>query len=93
MIEYKIISFYKFFDIKSPEILKNKIFKEFKKNSILGTLILSQEGVNGMLSGKEQNLYNVINFLIQNFNLKMQDFKSLNSSKKPFHKARRKNCI
>ena len=88
MIEYKIISFYKFFDIKSPEILKNKIFKEFKKNSILGTLILSQEGVNGMLSGKEQNLYNVINFLIQNFNLKMQDFKSLNSSKKPFHRLR-----
>ena len=88
MIEYKIISFYKFFDIKSSETLKNKILKEFKKNSILGTLILSQEGVNGMLSGKEQNLYNVINFLIQNFNLKMQDFKSLNSSKKPFHRLR-----
>ena len=88
MIEYKIVSFYKFFNIKFPEISKNIILKEFKKNSILGTLILSQEGINGMLSGKEQNLYNIINFLIQNFNLKMQDFKSLNSSKKPFHRLR-----
>ena len=79
MIEYKIVSFYKFFDIKSPEILKKRIFKEFKKNSILGTLILSQEGVNGMLSGKEQNLNSVINFLLQDFNLKMEDFKYLNS--------------
>ena len=51
----------------SPPILKNRIFKEFKKNSILGTLILSQEGVNGMLSGKEQNLNNIVNFLLQDF--------------------------
>ena len=88
MIEYKIVSFYKFFDIKSPEILKNRIFKEFKKNSILGTLILSQEGVNGMLSGKEENLNNIVNFLLQDFNFKTGDFKYFNSLKKPFHRLR-----
>ena len=88
MIENKIVSFYKFFDIKSPEILKNRIFKEFKKNSILGTLILSQEGVNGMLSGKEENLNNIVNFLLQDFNFKIGDFKYLNSLKKPFHRLR-----
>ena len=86
---FYIFGFYKFQKIK--EIKKNKkilnIF--FIKNKIRGTIILSNEGINGTISGKKNNLnlgikkikkvFNFLNFDSENFSL---------NKFQPFHKCK-----
>ena len=86
---FYIFGFYKFKKIK--EIKKNKkilnIF--FIKNEIRGTIILSNEGINGTISGKKNNLnlgikkikkvFNFLNFDSENFSL---------NKFQPFHKCK-----
>ena len=86
---FYIFGFYKFKKIK--EIKKNKkilnIF--FIKNKIRGTVILSNEGINGTISGKKNNLnlgikkikkvFNFLNFDSENFSL---------NKFQPFHKCK-----
>ena len=86
---FNIFGFYKFKKIK--EIKKNKkilnIF--FIKNEIRGTIILSNEGINGTISGKKNNLnlgikkikkvFNFLNFDSENFSL---------NKFQPFHKCK-----
>ncbi len=88
MKKYKISSFYKFVNINSPEILRDKFISFFKKRSILGTVILSNEGINGMLAGRENDLDKIIDFIIKNLDLNYNDFKFSLSIRKPFNRLR-----
>ncbi len=86
---YTVFGFYKFKKIKN--LKKNKKFFEnilFKKN-IRGTIILSREGLNGTLSGKEFLLSSVKKIIKKTFLIKK--FNSENSSKSlfnPFHRLK-----
>ena len=53
---FKVFGFYKFIKIKS--LKKKKIFlqKFLTTNDIRGTIIISQEGLNGTISGNNQNI-------------------------------------
>ena len=86
---FYIFGFYKFKKIK--EINKNKkiLNNFFIKNEIRGTSILSNEGINGTISGKKNNLnlgikkikkvFNFLNFDSENFSL---------NKFQPFHKCK-----
>ena len=68
---------------------KKNLQNYFVNNSIRGTIILSQEGINGTISGKKKKLDLVINKIKKNF--KFNNFDSLNSSKskfQPFHRGK-----
>ncbi len=53
---FTVFGFYKF--KKSNFLKKNKEFlqREILKNNISGTIILSQEGINGTIAGKRRNI-------------------------------------
>ena len=84
---YKNIGFYKFVQINFPEILKEEFYVFCKKNRILGTLILSSEGINGMLAGATTSIDNFIK-LMEKVDLKKSDFKVSTSEVKPFNRLR-----
>ena len=84
---YKNIGFYKFVQINFPEILKEEFYVFCKKNRILGTLILSSEGINGMLAGATTSIDSFIK-LMEKFDLKKSDFKVSTSEVKPFNRLR-----
>ena len=69
---FTIFGFYKF--KKSNFLRKNKEFlqREILKNNIKGTIILSQEGINGTIAGKKRNISLIIKSLkrINSSNLK-----------------------
>ena len=86
---FYIFGFYKFQKIK--EIKKNKkilnIF--FIKNKIRGTIILSNEGINGTISGKKNNLNLVIKKIKKVFNFLNFDSENFSLNKfQPFHKCK-----
>jgi len=86
---YFISGFYKF--IKISNIKKNKKILQayFVNNTIRGSIIISQEGINGTISAKKKNLELAINKIKKTFNF--IKFDSINSSLcdfQPFHRGK-----
>ena len=86
---YEVFGFYKFTKINFLKKNQN-ILKEFlNKKNIRGTIILSKEGLNGTISGKQKEIKLIINKLKKI--LKIKDFDSHNISKssfQPFHRPK-----
>ena len=80
---FYISGFYKFKKIINIKKNKKNLQNYFVNNSIRGTLILSQEGINGTISGKKKKLNLVINKIKTTF--KFKNFDNINSSKSKFH--------
>lgn len=55
-----ILSFYTFTNINDPEILQPQILLRAKKKFIYGTVLVAPEGLNGSISGKEEDLHYLI---------------------------------
>ena len=70
-----ILAFYKFLHLKNPQKEKAKLAAFLEDNSTVGTIILSNEGINGMCSLDQDKTEKVKSFLKQNFTLKGSDFK------------------
>ena len=68
---HKILSFYEFCDLDVDKVTKNKnkIFETSKNNSILGTIILSIEGINGTVSGSSDSI-DILNQLMKDLGYK-----------------------
>ncbi len=84
-----VFGFYKF--KKSNFLKKNKEFlqREILKNNISGTIILSQEGINGTIAGKRRNISQIIKSLKKVFNFKDFDSSNMSQSRfQPFHKGK-----
>ena len=58
-----IFTFYRFVKINNKKIIKIKLDKFLKYKSVLGTLLIADEGINGSISGKEYELVIIINFI------------------------------
>ena len=85
---HKILSFYEFCDLDVDKVTKNKnkIFETSKNNSILGTIILSIEGINGTVSGSSESI-DILNQLIKDLGYKC-NIKFSASEKKPFKRLK-----
>ncbi len=86
---FTVFGFYKFQKIndlrKNQKILSNILVD----NNIYGSIIISKEGLNGSISGKNRNIKNFITKLKKIFGVK--NFDSFNNSKSkfnPFHKPK-----
>ena len=58
-----IVSFYRFIDIEEPAALKAALEDECARRSLLGTVLVASEGVNGTLSGAGDDLNTLLRWL------------------------------
>jgi UPF0176 protein len=83
------VSFYKFTNLKYLNKKKNLLKIFFDKNYIRGTVILSNEGVNGSLSFSKIKYKKKLNKIMEFLNIKDFDSYNISDSKfQPFHKAK-----
>ena len=87
---FDVFGFYKF--IKISYLKKNQkiLLETLSKKNIRGTIIISKEGLNGTISGKNADINFVTNKLKKI--LKFKQFNSINNSKssfQPFYKYKR----
>ena len=61
--KFEIKSFYRFIKVKNKEKIKRELDEFFKNKIIKGTILLSNEGINGSLSGAEADLNKCIRFI------------------------------
>ena len=86
---FKVFGFYKFIKIKSFKKKKILLQKFLTTNDIRGSIIISQEGLNGTISGNNKNIEKTVKkikflFLFKNF-----DCNNISKSLfQPFHKPK-----
>tara|TARA_B110000014_G_scaffold258685_1_gene245190 strand:- start:209 stop:1114 length:906 start_codon:yes stop_codon:yes gene_type:complete len=87
MNKYKVIGFYKFIPLSDVNKLKLEYINLMKPNKILGTLILANEGLNGMLAGEDYKIDLIIKEL-EKIGINKDDIKISYSEVKPFNRLR-----
>ena len=70
-----VLAFYKFLRLQNPQIEKERLVSFLEENLAVGTIILSNEGINGMCSLDQDKTEKVKSFLQQNFTLTGSEFK------------------
>ena len=86
---FKVFGFYKFIEIKS--LKKKKIFlqKFLTTNDTRGTIIISQEGLNGTISSNNKNIEKTVKKIKFLFSFKKFDCENTSKSLfQPFHKPK-----
>ena len=86
---FTVFGFYKFKKINFLKKNKDFLQREILKNNISGTIILSQEGINGTIAGRRRNISQIIKSLKKVFDFKDFDSKNMSQSHfQPFHKGK-----
>ena len=86
---FKVFGFYKFIKIRSLKKNKDLLQKFLIANNIRGTIIISQEGLNGTISGGVKDINKIIKKIESLFSFKQFDNNNDSKSKfQPFHKAK-----
>ena len=92
MTNYKhkvaILSFYSFININNPAILQPQILLRAKKKFIYGTVLVAPEGLNGSISGKEEDLHYLIEEIRKLTGAKEISVKVNYCDKQPFTKVK-----
>ena len=86
---FYIFGFYKFKKLTRLLSFKEEFNSILKMNSVRGSIIISTEGLNGIISGEKKNILKIINRIKKFYNFK--NFDSQNSSTcvfQPFHKPK-----
>lgn len=78
-----VCSFYKFLKLKKKNDLQQRIYNICKKNNLLGTVLLANEGINASISGNKNNVDEVKDFFKTKIDRNII-FKINNCSKDPF---------
>ncbi|MEJ2128231.1 MAG: rhodanese-related sulfurtransferase [Woeseiaceae bacterium] len=59
----KVASFYRFLDLEGPEAFKSALQEVCEKHGLLGTVLVAQEGFNGSLTGAQDGILGVFDWI------------------------------
>jgi UPF0176 protein len=65
MTQSVIVAFYKFVNLPDYKSLQSSFYKECKRNKILGTILLAEEGVNSTIAGPREGIDAFLSFIRQ----------------------------
>lgn len=85
---YTVVSFYRFEKLTDMPSLQLRLKAFCQEQSILGTIILATEGINGTLAGKAENIHAMIAFLKSKQLITDPVCKYSYSTFIPFHKTK-----
>ena len=88
---FYVFGFYKFKRLSGLKKLKKTFQEKFNKSNVRGTIIFSKEGINGTISGKENDVKQIIKSLKNICKIKKFDSENISKSNfQPFHKGKTK---
>ena len=88
---FYISGFYKFKKLKNIKKIKKSLQSFFNKKNIKGTIIISNEGINGTIAAKKKNLELAMKKIKNTFKFVKFDSQNLSKSKlQPFHRGKAK---
>src|SRR6185295_9538347 len=85
-MEFNVISFYKYITVKEPEKLRDLTRDNCLKLNILGRILISEEGINGAVCGKIEDIEEFKKYLLKNKLFKDLTFREQNVDEQVYHK-------
>ncbi len=85
---FQVSGFYKFTEVKDPEKLKKDLDQYLENTSILGTVLIALEGVNGTISGPKLEVEAFIEQLAKSIEVESIPFKVAKAAIRPFHRMK-----
>lgn len=83
-----IYSFYRFKKIKNKKDIKNSLERYLKNKLIRGTILIANEGINASISGKENELSQVIKLIKKKLNIRKLEIKINKNNFLPFNRMK-----
>lgn len=83
-----VVAFYQFVPIDDLESLQQDIRRICKNSSMLGTILLAHEGINGTVAGAADELETLFEFLNQNLNMAGLSKKLSYCERNPFYRMK-----
>jgi UPF0176 protein len=85
----KVVSLYRFLDLKDPESFRDKLKTLCDEQGLLGTMLVATEGFNGTLAGSEESVRTVMNWIREQLGITEElDARWTDSVDAPFRRMR-----
>ena len=86
--EILVAALYKFVEIDDLLSLQSNLYEICEKNNIMGTILIANEGINGTISGKTNEINQTISLLKSDKRFTNIEIKYSSSDKQPFHRMK-----
>ena len=86
--EILVAALYKFEEIDDLLTLQSNLYEICEKNNIMGTILIANEGINGTISGKTNEINQTISLLKSDKRFTNIEIKYSSSDKQPFHRMK-----
>ena len=86
--EILVAALYKFVEIDDLLSLQNNLYKICEENNIMGTILIADEGINGTISGKHNEIKETISTLTNDNRFSNIEIKYSSTDKQPFHRMK-----
>ena len=85
----KVVSLYRFLDLKDPESFRDQLKTLCDEQGLLGTMLVATEGFNGTLAGSEESVRTVMNWIRERLGIATElDARWTDADEAPFRKMR-----
>ena len=86
--EILVAALYKFVEIDDLLSLQSNLYEICEKNNIMGTILIANEGINGTISGKTNEINQTISLLKSDKRFVNIEIKYSSTDKQPFHRMK-----
>ena len=86
--EILVAALYKFVEIDDLLSLQSNLYEICEKNNIMGTILIAIEGINGTISGKNNEINQTISLLKSDKRFANIEIKYSSTNKQPFHRMK-----
>ena len=86
--EILVAALYKFVEIDDLLSLQSNLYEICEKNNIMGTILIANEGINGTISGKNNEINHTISLLKSDKRFANIEIKYSSTNKQPFHRMK-----
>lgn len=83
-----VATFYKFAPLDDYRVLRAPLLARCKENSLRGTILLAEEGINGTLAGEPDDIRDILEFLREDPRLVDLAHKQSTAETMPFHRMK-----
>jgi UPF0176 protein len=86
--EILVAALYKFVEINDLLSLQDNLYNICEENNIMGTILIADEGINGTISGKHNEIKETISTLMSDSRFSNIEIKYSSTDKQPFHRMK-----
>ena len=86
--EILVATLYKFVEINDLLSLQDNLYNICEENNIMGTILIADEGINGTISGKDNQIKQTISSLLSDERFSNLEIKYSSTDRQPFHRMK-----